>query len=236
MHLTIKTTKTEWEGMAYIAIYGDKSKFEGAGIGQFAGGFKHSYIIVKDNQSHKKCGGIIKTMGSNNEDIVEIDPCLLNDLSVAIGSTIEILPLNNPVHAKQVRIAVSKNDLNQQELQNLFGTYLTRHPLSAGQKKPIYSPYTPEKITVEILEVQPHDMAIFSNSTELIIDTQETASFIGGLDEVGGLEQEKKTIRERILLPLLQPEFFFCSWHPPSKGNSALWSTWVWKDNDCEGS
>lgn len=216
MDILIRAAKTEWEGMAYIAIYGDVIKLRDAGIGQFASNFKDAYVILKNGQNNKECGGIIKTLSPGNEDGVEVDPRLLNDLSVASDSIMEVLPLN-PVHATQIRVAVSKNDLNQHELQNLARTYLSRHPLSSGQKKPIYSPFT-EKITLEILEVQPHDLAIFSNNTELIIDTDKTTSTVESLDEVGGLEHEKKSIRERILLPLLQPDFFSAHGIRPPRG------------------
>lgn len=216
MDISIKATKTEWEGMAYVAIYGDVTKLRDAGIGQFANNFKDAYVILKSGQTTKACGGIIKTMLPSSEDGIEIDPRLLSDISVKLRSTVEILPLE-PAYATQVKVAVSKSELNQTELQNLSRTYLTRHPLSSGQKKPIYSPFT-EKITLEILEVRPHDLAIFSNNTELIVDTDKTTSTVESLDEVGGLEHEKKSIRERILLPLLQPDFFSAHGIRPPRG------------------
>lgn len=216
MNIIIKAIKTEWEGMAYVAIHGDINKFRSAGIGMVESGFKDSYIILKNSQNNKECGGIIKTMQPNKEDFIEIDPCLLNDLSATVGSSIEILPLT-PISSKQVHIAVSKSDLNLQEVQNLCKTYLARHPLSSGQKKPIYL-FTGEKITVEILEVKPENLAVFSASTELIIDTERTALSTGGLEEVGGLESEKRIIRERILLPIIQPEFFSAHGIRPPRG------------------
>jgi len=216
MDIFIKSTKSEWEGMAYIAIYGDMGKLEGVGIGQFASNFKDAYVILRNKQSNKEGGGIIKTIQPNKEDFIEIDPCLLNDLLAKVGSNIEVLPLK-PLPSKQVRIAVSKGDLNPQEVQNLCKTYLARHPLKSGQRKPIYL-FTGDKITVEILEVQPEDLAIFSASTQLIIDTEKTALSSEGLDEVGGLESEKKLIRERILLPIIQPEFFSAHGIRPPRG------------------
>ncbi|HHT9106224.1 MAG TPA: AAA family ATPase [Candidatus Wujingus californicus] len=217
MNIIIKSTKSEWEGMAYVAIYGDVNKFRSTGIGQVETNFKDSYIILRNTQNNKECGGIIKTIQPNKEDFIEIDPCLLNDLSAAAGSDVEILPLK-PISSKQVRIAVSKSDfVNPQEIQNLCKTYLARHPLKSGQRKPIYL-FTGDKITVEILEVQPEDLAIFSASTQLIIDTEKTALSSEGLEEVGGLESEKKLIRERILLPIIQPEFFSAHGIRPPRG------------------
>lgn len=216
MNISIKSTKSEWEGMAYVAIHGDVSKFRSADIGQVETNFKDSYVILRNKQSNKECGGIIKAISPNSEDFIEIDPCLLNDLSAKVGSNIELLPLK-PIPAKQVRIAVSKSDLNPNEVQNLCKTYLARHPLTSGQKKPIYL-FTGDKVTVEILEVKPDELSIFSNSTELIIDTEKTALSTGGLEEIGGLENEKRIIRERILLPIIQPEFFSSHGIRPPRG------------------
>ena len=52
MDIFIKSTKSEWEGMAYIAIYGDMGKLEGVGIGQFASNFKDAYVILRNKQSN----------------------------------------------------------------------------------------------------------------------------------------------------------------------------------------
>ncbi len=34
MTILVRNAKTEWEGMAYVAIHGDVNKFQRAGIGQ----------------------------------------------------------------------------------------------------------------------------------------------------------------------------------------------------------
>lgn len=216
MNIYIKNTKSEWEGMAYIAIYGDIKKFRSAGIGKTSNNFKDTYIILKNYQNGKQCGGIIKTMASDNDEFIEIEPCLLNDLSVVIGSNIEILPFE-PIYAKKVHVAISNSDFNPYEVQQRCKTYLARHPLSSGQRKPIYFS-TGEKIIIEVLKVEPNDLAIYSNSTELVIDKEKAVFSISNLDEVGGLENEKKIIRERILLPLIHPEFFSVHGIRPPKG------------------
>lgn len=216
MNFDIKTAKKEWEGMAYIAIHGDIEKLRTLGLGQTVSNFKDAYLILSNKQNNKTCGGIIKTMSSSNSDFIEVDPCLLSDLSAVVGSTVEISPLT-PAYAKQVKVAVSKSDFNQHEIKTRCKTYLARHPLSSGQTKPIYFS-TGDKITIEILEVEPNDLTTYSNSTELVIDTEKTTLFIGDLDEIGGLDAEKKIIRERILLPLLQPDFFSAHGIRPPRG------------------
>ncbi len=216
MNIYVKGTITEWEGMAYVALHGDAEMFRNMGLGQAANAFKDAYVALKNSQNNNQCGGIIKAISPNREEFIEIDPCLLNDLSAATGSNLEISPLA-PTQAKQIRVAVSKTDLNQQEVKTLCKTYLARHPLYAGQKKPIYL-FTGEEVSIEILDVKPAELAIFSDSTEVSIDTQKTASPVGGLDPVGGLEKEKQIIKERILLPIIQPEYFSAHGIRPPRG------------------
>ncbi len=216
MNVTVRRLKTEWEGMAYVAVYGNIDDLKSMGIGHTGTDFKDSYITMKNKKNNKECGAIVKAMSQSEEDLVEIDPCLLNDLSVSFGGNVEISSLK-PFIARKVRIAASKSDINKQELQHLCKTYLVRHPVSSGQIKPIYL-FTGEKIAIEILEVQPNDLAIFLNSSELIVDTEKTSIGTGGLDEIGGLESEKKVIRERILLPIIQPEFFSAHGIYPPRG------------------
>ena len=216
MDMLIRSANPDWEGMAYAAIYGDIDKLRLSGIGQTERDFKDSYVIVRNKENTKECGAIVKTLSAKSENSIDIDRCLLGDLSIGVGSIVELSALK-PTYAKQLRIAVSEGEFNQHDLQDICRTYLARHPLSSGQKKPIYL-LTGAKIIVEILEVKPNELAVFSNSTELVVDTEKTVSSIGSLDEVGGLEDEKKTIRERILLPLTQPEFFSTHGIRPPRG------------------
>ncbi len=207
-------TKPEWEGMAYVVIHEPESSLRQRGIGGIAAGFKDVYVTLKNTCSGKECGGIVKTIQPGGKGINEIDPCLLKDLSAGADDDIEVLPLV-PVAAKRVRLAVSKSDINGGELKKLCGTYLQRHPLSKGQRKNIYL-FTGEKVTAEIAEVLPADLAVFTPATEIALDAGKAVS--GGLDEIGGLENEKKLIRERILLPLTQPEFFASHGILPPRG------------------
>lgn len=216
MDILIKSIIAEWEGMAYIAIHGNLNQFKDVGIGVVEKGFKDSYAILRNNKNNKVCGAIIKSFQPEKENFLEIDQCLLRDLSTATENYVDISFLR-PINAKEVHIAVSASDFNQQEIQNSCKTYLVRHPLTSGQKKPIYF-LTGDKIIIEVLDIQPDNLSIFSNYTELIIDTERTTSSIGGLDDVGGLEYEKKIIRERILLPILQPDFFVSHGIRPPRG------------------
>jgi transitional endoplasmic reticulum ATPase len=214
--MKIKSIKTDWEGMAYVAIHGDDNTIRSAGIGKTAADFRDAYVVLKNNVNGIECGGIIREIQPGNENFIEMDACLLSDLSASVGSDIEISPLI-PSAAKSVCVAVSKKDINQQDLKSLCKTYLIRHPLSVGQKKQIYL-FTGEKITIEILEVKPNDLAVFSGSTELTVDAGKSVFSVGGLDEIGGLEKEKKLIRERILLPIIQPDFFAAHGIRPPRG------------------
>ena len=216
MNIVVKSNKKEWEGMAYVSINGNIKSFNSAGIGLIYDNYKDSLVTLISKTSGYVCAGIIKSLNSAANDFIEIDPCLLNDLSEIVGNNIEISSLK-PSFALKVRLAVSKTEISSNEMQKLCRTYLNRHPLSAGQKKHIYL-FSGEKIIVEVLEVNPNDLAIFSNDTEVIIDKLKVTSSINNLDEVGGLENEKKIIRERILLPIIQPDFFSLHGIRPPRG------------------
>ena len=216
MNVTVRDIKKEWEGMAYVAMHGNMRKFQDEGIGLVSNNCPDSFITLKNRKSKNVFAGIIKSISPSIEEYIDLDPCLLNDLAEVLGNEIEISPLI-PVSAKQVRIAISQKDLNSNEIENLCKTYLARHPLSTGQTKHIYL-FTGEKITVEILEVSPDDLSIFDNVTKVIIDKGKIASLNNSLDDVGGLENEKKIIRERILLPIIRPDFFSLHGIRPPKG------------------
>jgi transitional endoplasmic reticulum ATPase len=214
--MKVKSIRADWESMAYVAIHGSDKEIQGAGIGRATADFRDAYVILRNTKTDTERGGIIKELRSSEESFIEIDACLLGDLSAAVGTDLEILPLS-PFPAKQVRIATSKKDINLQELKTFCKPYLIRHPLSAGQKKQIYL-FTGEKITIEILQVKPNDLAVFTNATELTVDEGKSVVSGGGLDAIGGLETEKKLIRERILLPIVQPDFFTAHGIRPPRG------------------
>jgi transitional endoplasmic reticulum ATPase len=216
MKIRIKYVKSEWDGMAYVAIHGNLEKFRKSGIFHIENNLKDAYVILKNENNNRTCGAIIKKMEPDKEDYIEIDQHLLNDLSISIGEMVEISHLK-PVFANQIRIAVSKSDLSFPDVQNSCKTYLERQSLSSGQKKPIYF-LTGDKITIEVLDVKPGELAIFSKSADIILDTEKTTSGIIRLDDVGGLDFEKKMIRERILLPLAQHEYFSSHGMRPPRG------------------
>ncbi|MFA5240671.1 MAG: AAA family ATPase, partial [Phycisphaerae bacterium] len=216
MKIMIKSTRSDWEGMAYVALHGDVSKFRNLFIGKPEGDYRDSFMLLRNGETAKECGAIVTSLVQDREEFVEIEPCLLNDLSSGLGKSIEIKPLK-PTTATSIRVALSKTDLNQREIESLCKTYLDRHPLSVGQKKYMYL-FTGERIAIEVLEVAPCEFAIFSNATQLVVEKSRVAASIGSLEEVGGLENEKRIIRERILLPIVQPEFFATHGIRPPRG------------------
>ena len=214
--IPVGTPCAEWEGMTYVAISGDDESLKQMGIGKVENNFRDAYVSLHNSQSGKYCGAIVKQPKYDTNSSLSVDPCLLSDLSAEVGSTLEVRALK-PVPACQVHLAVSSTDLAPHELQNLCKTYLARHPLCPGQRKPIYL-LTGEKITVEIIDVKPHPLCIYTNTTELVVDSSKHTVSTGGLDEIGGLEHEKQILRERILLPLTQPDFFTTHGIRPPRG------------------
>ncbi|MHB0977718.1 MAG: AAA family ATPase [Candidatus Aquicultorales bacterium] len=215
MTVAIRSVRADWEGMAYIALHGSLDGFRNLSIGEPLNGYKDSFVLLKNAES-KACGAILASLVEDRDEYIEIDPCLLSDLSSEPGKSVEITALE-PRAATSVRVALSKTDLNKRELESLSKTYLDRHPLSTGQKKHIYL-FTGERIAIEVLEVAPCEFAIFSNATQLVVEEGRSTASISSLEEVGGLENEKRIIRERILLPIVQPEYFAAHGIRPPRG------------------
>ena len=206
MNIPIRVSRSEWEGMAYVTLHGDSARFHDLSIGKVEFGFKDAFIKLNNAHGGKSCGAILTSLIQDDEEYVEIDPCLLSDLSAELGTSIEICALK-PVAAGTVRVALSKSDMNQREIDSLCNTYLGRHPLSFGQKKYMFL-FTGEKIAIEVLSVSPSENAIFTDASKIEVEKNRLTTSVGGLDEIGGLDNEKKLIRERILLPIVQPDFF----------------------------
>ena len=213
--MKITPTKAEWEGMAYVVVHLPEEQISSLGIGKISPGFKDAYVSLRNRMNSRTCGGIVKSIRIDDSGISEIDPYLLADILAKADDDIDIQPLL-PVGAEQVSIATSKKDINHKEMTELCRTYLQRHPLSVGQKKGIYL-FTGEKIVIEIKHVIPEDMAVFTVNTRIEFSKEQVASS-GGLNEVGGLEAEKKLIRERILLPIIKPEYFSAYGISPPRG------------------
>lgn len=216
MKFIIKNIKERCDGTAHIDVFGNSRKLEELGIGLISKPHKYSLVNLKNDAKGKQIGGIVKSLSEKDENYIVIDKCLLNDLSASIGSEVLIEPLMTD-RASEVHIAVSSVDLKFSELKSLCKTYLLNQPLSRGQQKPIYL-FTGEKVNIEILNVEPSNLCVFSETTEIIHNKGKAVLSGSGLDEVGGLISEKKVLRERILLPIVQPEFFSAHGIRPPRG------------------
>ena len=206
LSFTIEAAGPAWEGTGYVGIEGDLDALRATGIARVEAGFRDAYVTLRHGQDGQHCGAIIKRFAPGLVNRIEADPCLLSDLAVTAGTAVELCALT-PVPARQLRVAASTTDLSHPDLLSLCRTYLARQPLSPGQHKPLYL-LTGEKITLELLEVSPASLCIYTSATALVLDTDRRSTAGGGLDEVGGLEREKRLLRERILLPITQPDFF----------------------------
>ncbi|MCU7805610.1 MAG: AAA family ATPase [Candidatus Thiodiazotropha sp. (ex Lucinoma borealis)] len=204
--IPVGSINREWDGMGCVSLQGDIEVLQQAGIGQVSADFRTAYVVLHNQESDQRCGAIVKKLTHTPNTLLEADPSLASDLSASVGSLLELSALT-PTPANSVRLSVLNTDLGVNDIERLCRIYLSRQPLYPGQHKQVYL-LTGEKITLKILEVLPQPLCIYTDSTVTVVETSTCPAAGGGLDEVGGLEQEKRILRERILLPITQPDFF----------------------------
>ena len=95
MKIQIRFSRSEWEGMAYVTLHGDLAKFQNLSIGKVEFGFNDSFLKLDNAPLKKFCGAILTSLIQDNENYIEIDPCLLSDLSAELGTSIDVSALQN---------------------------------------------------------------------------------------------------------------------------------------------
>lgn len=209
-------TNPDCEGKGTITIRGNIEHFHTLGAGVHAGATTPACVELHNTANGQRCGAILTALEDGPEARIEADPCLLADLSAEPGTPLEVRPLT-PKPADSIRISVSHRDYQSESLHDLYRTYLSGQPLSPGQCKPVYL-LSGEKVTVQILDVSPAPMSLCTEYTQIEFETDSQTAHSGGLNEIGGLEHEKRILRERVLLPIRQPEFFATHGIRPPRG------------------
>jgi len=162
-----------------------------------------------------------KVFRASNEDegrgIISIDGMIRSNAGVSIGEKVTVVRADTQPAAKVVvapKIPPGKRVRFGPGVEELFKKGLTNRPLVKGDAMIIpnialmggFLPFM-------VISTQPAGVVVVGGHTELVVKTEpmeamEATSTAVTYDDVGGLEDELKRVREIIELPLKHPELF----------------------------
>jgi transitional endoplasmic reticulum ATPase len=162
-----------------------------------------------------------KVFRASNEDegkgLISIDGMIRSNAGVSIGEKVSVIKADTQPAAKVMvapKIPPGKRVRFGQGVEELFKKGLTNRPLVKGDAIIIpnialmggFLPFV-------VISTQPAGVVVVGGHTELVVKTEpmeatEAATTSVTYDDVGGLEDELKRVREIIELPLKHPELF----------------------------
>ena len=162
-----------------------------------------------------------KVFRASNEDegrgIISIDGMIRSNAGVSIGEKVAVMKAGTQPAAKVVvapKIPPGKRVRFGQGVEELFKKGLTNRPLVKGDAMIIpnialmggFLPFV-------VISTAPTGVVVVGGHTELVVKTEpieaaEVTTTSVTYDDVGGLEEELKRVREIIELPLKHPELF----------------------------
>ncbi len=162
-----------------------------------------------------------KVFRASNEDegrgIISIDGMIRSNAGVSIGEKVAVMRADTQPAAKVVvapKIPPGKRVRFGQGVEELFKKGLTNRPLVKGDAMIIpnialmggFLPFV-------VISTVPTGVVVVGGHTELVVKTEpieatEATTTSVTYDDVGGLEDELKRVREIIELPLKHPELF----------------------------
>jgi transitional endoplasmic reticulum ATPase len=162
-----------------------------------------------------------KVFRASNEDegrgVISIDGMIRSNAGVSIGEKVTVVKAETQPATKVVvapKIPPGKRVRFGAGVEDLFKKGLTNRPLVKGDAMIIpnialmggFLPFM-------VISTQPSGVVVVGGHTELVVktepmDAQEVTSTSVTYDDVGGLEEELKRVREIIELPLKHPELF----------------------------
>lgn len=162
-----------------------------------------------------------KVFRASNEDegrgVISIDGMIRSNAGVSIGEKVTVVKADTQPAAKVVvapKIPPGKRVRFGPGVEELFKKGLTNRPLVKGDAMIIpnialmggFLPFI-------VISTQPGGVVVVGGHTELVVKTEpmdaaEVTSTAVTYDDVGGLEDELKRVREIIELPLKHPELF----------------------------
>lgn len=191
------------DGTSTVIIFASKESLTSTGIGSVYKGWNLPYIKI--SLGEKSAIGIVESI-RNGPGSINVDPALRHALNVSEGTTVDVEEFE-PIEAEEVQIAFPKGNLDESELTTLCRTFLSNQPLSNEQIKPIFL-YSGEPMEVEIVKVFPNNNCIFTGKTRIVPSEKKSSGRKIRFQDIGGLDREIRMLRERIIWPLQNKEFF----------------------------
>ncbi|MDO5843794.1 MAG: CDC48 family AAA ATPase [Methanocorpusculum sp.] len=157
------------------------------------------------------------------KDKVRIDKYTRANAGVNLGDKVTISKVENEIKAEVVTLIppeeVTRDFLNEE---NLDLNSLVNFPVSVGDIIPIKTfLFGTAAIEFKISKIQPEEACIISYKTEYDLDS-EICGFDGTkkitYEDIGGLKNELRRVREMIELPIRHPELFETMGIEPPKG------------------
>ena len=162
-----------------------------------------------------------KVFRASNEDegrgVISIDGMIRSNAGVSIGEKVTVVKADTQPAAKVVvapKIPPGKRVRFGPGVEELFKKGLTNRPLVKGDAMIIPNiALMGGSLPFIVISTQPGGVVVVGGHTELVVKTEpmdaaEVTSTAVTYDDVGGLEDELKRVREIIELPLKHPELF----------------------------
>ncbi len=186
-------------GRSVIRLDFDSMRLIGASTGDVV-------EIQGEKRSVAKCLPLYPS--DEKKGIIRIDGLTRTNVGITVGDTIQVRKIKvNPAE----KIIISPLDPMPEVDETYLSSVLENIPLT---KDDIFMvPYFGGKLTFKVLRIVPNDAVIVTDKTLFQIGKQSDS--IGGValisyEDIGGLTDAVKKVREMIELPLKHPEIFEC--------------------------
>ncbi|KAF1078237.1 CDC48 family AAA ATPase [Methanogenium sp. MK-MG] len=161
-----------------------------------------------------------------DQENVKIDNFTRSNAGVSSGDKIEVVKVETETNASRIILAPPEDLSNQPPINfNQAMLRLLGYPVTKGDTVPVLAglPFMQQQlIPFRLVTVEPEDAVIITKDT-IIEFSDKSASGIDGFgdisyEDVGGLKNELKNVRETIELPMRHPELFRKLGIEPPKG------------------
>jgi transitional endoplasmic reticulum ATPase len=162
-----------------------------------------------------------------NQRKIRIDNFTRLNAGVSIGDTVRVVKIDNEVEAKRVVLAPPEDLPKKIPIANNPHVVngLIDFPIAKNDSVPIMLglPFIqPQIVAFKVVEIEPEEAVIITKNTSVEFSDKPAAGFEGikrfSYEDIGGLKDEMRRLRETIELPFRHPELFRKLGIEPPKG------------------